>query len=74
MKAKGNCPFCNENEIRILSASKTPDLKGLIPGSQVECVNCAARGPCGYATDEGAILAYEAGCKPLDKPTSTEIE
>ncbi|MCY1307648.1 hypothetical protein D9M68_19670 [compost metagenome] len=61
MKANCNCHFCNENEIRVLNEKLTPDEQGLKPGYQVECVNCGARGPSGYATEAHALVAWHAG-------------
>lgn len=69
MKAKCNCHFCNMNEIRVLSAALTPEVQGLFPGHQVECTNCAARGPSGYIDERNAIAAWERGEHLLPKPS-----
>lgn len=67
MKCKRDCPFCDENEIRVLSAKLTPEVQGLFPGHQVECTNCAARGPSGYIDAANAIEAWEEGDKPFSR-------
>lgn len=59
MKSKTPCPWCKCNDIQVLSPGLTPHIKDLKPGHQVECINCGARGPCGYIDTANAIGAWE---------------
>jgi hypothetical protein len=59
MKSNKSCPWCKCNDVRVLSEKTTPEIKGLLPGYQVECTNCAARGPSGYVDAANALAAWE---------------
>jgi hypothetical protein len=59
MKSKTPCPWCKESIIRVLSKGLTPEVEGLMPGHQVECTNCGARGPSGYIDTSNAVGAWE---------------
>lgn len=59
MKSEKGCPFCQEKDIHIVK-SAPPAMEGL----QVECINCAARGPV-YKTKEEAITGWELGWSGL---------
>jgi predicted RNA-binding Zn-ribbon protein involved in translation (DUF1610 family) len=60
LKIKNSCPFCGFRNAQVLGPSKSTHGKGF----QVECINCGARGPCGMASSDDAILAWEKGDIP----------
>ena len=68
MKSKRDCPFCGENDLRILDGNSGKNPEATKPGFQAECFNCAARGPCGFIDAASALTAWEDGIK-INPPT-----
>lgn len=67
LKTEKGCPFCGFNSTQVI---KNPKQKLKIrmddavyhpPGHQVECINCGARGPCGFKSKKEAVLAWDRG-------------
>ena len=54
---RGNCPWCGFNDIDI-----EKDKHG--KGWAVQCCNCGAVSPIGWAEKEGALMAWNFGCEP----------
>ena len=61
-KVKNACPFCGFKSTQVL----TPEMS--TGGHQVECTNCAARGPCGYRSPKDAVLAWDLGDGNYSRP------
>jgi len=59
MLSKTPCPLCKCNVIRVLSTELTPEVRDLLPGYQVECTKCGARGPGGHVDTANAVCAWE---------------
>lgn len=61
MQMKKNCPFCGYSSRKILGPDSKPYPSTHGKGYQVECINCGARGPCGMATANDAVGAWDHG-------------
>lgn len=55
-KAEQPCPFCGMYHIKYVASTNVPG-KNLV---QVECLNCAARGPT-YRDENSAMSAWNNG-------------
>ena len=61
MKTKTDCPFCGCSSTQILGPNTKPQKSAHGKGYQVECLNCAARGPSGMVTGREAVLVWDKG-------------
>ena len=61
MKPKTDCPFCGCRCTQMLGPNTTPRTSAHGKGYQVECLNCAARGPAGMVTSKDAVLVWDKG-------------
>ena len=55
------CPFCGHASKQILGPKTRPQTSAHGRGYQVECINCAARGPAGFASERDAMQAFGDG-------------
>ena len=68
MKVKNPCPFCDQLSVQVLTPTSQPNTSTHAKGFQAECINCGARGPCGYADKSSALFAWEYGDAPGSLP------
>jgi hypothetical protein len=62
MRSKNGCPFCQQHVIYIVKS----EMPTAIDGLQVQCDNCAARGPV-YEDEKSAVTGWELGILALGK-------
>jgi hypothetical protein len=57
IETKTGCPFCGCHSTHVLGPENSTHGNGY----QVECINCATRGPCGMKSPKDAVLVWDYG-------------